>query len=87
MFGDETTFTTVRGVPKMVRRLSSASQYDPKFTVKTIKEPGSIMVWGVFIENLRRVGLYFLVKNVSIKGSIYINILKEHLCTFWRIDQ
>ena len=76
MFSDESTFTLVRGVPKMVRRPSSASRHDPKFTVKTMKHPVSVMVWGAFSGNLGRVGLYFLPKNVTIKGSIYINILK-----------
>ena len=69
----------------MVRRPCSVSQYDPKFTVETINDPGSVMVWRVFIGNLGRAGLYFLIKNVSMKRSIHINILKEHLCTFWRI--
>ena len=72
----------VRGVPKMVRRPSSASRYGPKFTVKTMKDPGSVMVWGAFSGNLGRAGLYFLKKNVTMKGSTNINILKEHLCTF-----
>ena len=37
--------------------------------------------------NLGRPGLYFVPKNVTMKGSIYIDILKEHLCIFWRIYQ
>ena len=69
----------------MVHRLSSASRYDPKLTVKTMNDPGSVIVWGGFSKNLGRAGLYFLIKNVSVKASIFINILKEHLCTFWRI--
>ena len=44
MFGDENTFTLVKGVPKMVHCLSSALWYDPKFMVKTKKHPGSVMV-------------------------------------------
>ena len=87
MFSDEDTFTLVRGVPKMMHRPSSASRYDPKFTVKTTKQSDSVMVLGNFRENLGRAGLYFLPKNVTIKGSIYINLLKEHLCTFWRSYQ
>ena len=87
MFSDESTFTLVRGVPKMVRPPSSASRYDPKFTVKTTKHPGSVMVWGASSGNLGRPGLYFVPKNVTMRGSIYIDILKEHLCIFWRIYQ
>ena len=71
MFNDESTLTMVRGVPKMVRRPSSASRYDQKLTVKTMKGPGSVMVWGVFSKNLGRAGLYFVPKSVTFKGSIY----------------
>ena len=46
MFSNESTFTMVREVPKMVRRMSDASRYDPKFTVKTTKNLGSVIVWG-----------------------------------------
>ena len=87
IFCDESTFTLVRRVLKMVRHPSSASQYDPKFTVKTTKHSGSVMVWGASSGNLGRAGLYFVPKNVTTKRSIYINILKEHLCTFCRIHQ
>ena len=41
MFSDDNTFTMVRGVPKMVRRPSSASRYDPKFTFNTMKDPAA----------------------------------------------
>ena len=71
----------------MVCRPSSASHYDSKFTVKTTKHLGSVMVWGAFRGNLGQAGLYFLPKNLTMKGSIYINILTEHLCTFWKIHQ
>ena len=87
MFSDKSTFTMVKGVPKVVRRPSSASQYDPKFTIKTMKDLGSVMVWGGFRGNLGRAGLYVHVQNASMKGTIHINVLREHLCTFWRIHQ
>ena len=87
MFSDESTFTLVRELSKIVRHPSSASPYNQKFTIKTMKCPGSVMVWETFSGNLGRAGLYFLPKNVTMKGSIYMNILKEHLFTFWRIHQ
>ena len=71
----------------MVRRPSTASRYDPKFTVKSVKHPGSVMVWGAFSGNLGRAGLYFLPKNTTIRGSNYIDVLKDHLLTFWKIHQ
>ena len=87
MFSDKRTFTVIKGVPKLIRSPSSASRYNPKFSVKATKHPGSVMTWGAFIENLAQVGLYFLPKNLTIKESIYMNILKEQLCTFWKIHQ
>ena len=77
MLSDKSTFTLVKRVPKMVRHPSSASRYDLKFTVKTTRHPGSVMVWGAFSGNLSQAGLYFVIKNVTIKGSIYSDILKE----------
>ena len=82
MFSDESIFTLVRIVPKMVHRPSSISRYDPKLTAKITKHPVSVMMRGASSENLGQACLYFVPKNVTIKGSIYINILKEHLCTF-----
>ena len=87
MFSDECTFRLVRGVPKMVRRPSTASRFDPKFTVKTVKHPASVMVWNAFSGNMGRAGLYFLPKNVTIKGSNYIHVLKDHMLVFWGIHQ
>ena len=60
MFGDGSTFKMVMGVPKMVGHLSNASRYDPKLTVKTMKDPDSVMVWVDFSRNLDQAGLYFL---------------------------
>ena len=34
----------------MVRRPSTALRYDPKFKVKTVKHPGSVMVWVLLVE-------------------------------------
>ena len=44
IFSDENTFRLVIGASKFVRRPKTASQYDPKFTVKTVKHPDSVMV-------------------------------------------
>lgn len=87
MFSDESTFRLVRGGSKTVRRPSTVSRYDPKYTVKTVKHPDSVMVWGAFSGNMGRGGLYFLPKNVTMKGSEYINVLEEHLLPFWDIHQ
>ena len=82
MFSDESTFTLVKEVPYMIRRPSSASRYDPKFMVKTMKRPGSAIMWELSVKcGSFQASLYFLAKNVIMKGSIYMNILIKHLCT------
>ena len=76
MFSDKSTFRLIRGVPKVVHCTSTTSWFDPKFTVKTVKHSASVMVWSTFSGNIGHAGLYFLPKNVTIKGSNYIHILK-----------
>ena len=85
MFSDESTFSLFRGGSKIVSHPSTTSRYDPKFTVKTVKHPNSVMAWGAFSGNAGRGGLYFLPKNETMKGSHYIKVLEEHLLTFWAI--
>ena len=41
---------------------SSASRYDPKFTVKTMKHPGSVMMWEALSGNLSRAGFTSFLK-------------------------
>ena len=50
VFSDESTFSMVWGVPKMVLHPSSASRYDPKFTVIIMQDPGNVMVWELSVE-------------------------------------
>ena len=69
----------------MVRRPSDASRYDERYTVKTVKHPDSIMVWGCFSGERGRGGIYFLPKNVTMKGDNYIEVLREHLLRFYGI--
>ena len=87
MFSDESTFRLVRGGSKVVRRPSSVSRYDPRYTVKTVKHPDSVMAWGAFSGNKGRGGLYFLPKNVTMKSANYIEVLREYLLTFFDIHK
>ena len=77
MFSDESTFRLVRGVPNMVHRQRTASRFDPKFTVKTVKHPASVMMRGAFSGNMCGADLYFFPKNVTMKGSNYTHVLKN----------
>ena len=85
MFSDESTFRLIRGTSKLVRRPCDVSRYDPKYTVKTVKHPDSVMVWGAFSGNMGRAGLYFLPKNVTMKSANYMEVLRDHMLNFWPI--
>ena len=87
MFSDESTFRLVRGGSRLVRRPPGTSRYDPKYTVKTVKHPDSVMVWGAFSGNHGRGGLYFLPKNVTMRGANYLEVLEQHMVPFWHIHQ
>ena len=45
------------------------------------------MVWGAFSGTQGRGGLYFLPKNVTMRGSNYLQVLQNHLLPFWDIHQ
>lgn len=61
------------------------SRYDHRYTMKTVKHFDSVMVWVFFSGEKGRGGLYFLPKNVTLKGKNYIEVLEEHLLTFYSI--
>ena len=86
MWSDESTFRLVRGGSSLVRRPSTVSRYDAHYTVKTVKHPDSVMVWACFSGKRGRGGLYFLPKNVTMKGANYIDVLKEHLLPAYEIQ-
>jgi|SRR5215469_10457883 len=78
LFSDESSFLTFRSRAKTVRRPIGSNRFDPKYTIKTMKHPASIMVWGCF-SYFGLGGLYFLPKNTTMNGERYLNMLKEKL--------
>jgi len=79
MYSDESSFKTIRSSSVMVRRPLGADPYDPRFTVKTVKWPDSIMVWGCFSGNKGRGGLFFLPPKTTMNGEKYKAVLENHL--------
>ena len=69
MFCDESTSRLVLRGYKLVRRPLGASRYDSRYIIKTVKHPKSVIVRGVFSGNKGRGGLYFLPKNVTMRGT------------------
>ena len=87
MFSDESRFRLVRGQSKVIRRPINVPRHDPRYTVKTVKHSDGVMVWGAFSGTHGRGGLYFLPKNVTMRGSNYLQVLQNHLLPFWGIHQ
>ena len=69
---------TFRSRPKTVRRPKGSDRMNPLYTVKTVKHPPSVMIWGCFSFKGRGT-LYFLPKNVTMNGSRYLEMLQEKL--------
>ena len=77
-FSDESTFYQIRNASKLVRR-PKGERFNPRFTVKTVKHPASVMVWGCFDGRFGRGRLGFLEKGVTMNSARYQDMLTEKL--------
>ena len=75
MFSDKSTFRLVRGQSKVIRRPINVPRHDPWYTIKMVKHSDGVMVWGAFSGTHCQGGLYFLPKNVTMRGSNYLQVL------------
>ena len=82
VFSDESTFRLVRGQSKVIRRPIKVPRYEPRYTIKTVKHSDGVMVWGAFSGTHGRGGLYFLPKNVTMRGFNHLQVLQNHLLPF-----
>ena len=87
MFCDESTYRLVLRGYKLVLRHLGVSRYDSRYIIKTVKHPKSVMVWGAFSGDKGRGGLYFLPKNVTIRGDNYLRIFDHHMLSLWNIHR
>lgn len=87
MYSDESTFRQVDSRSVKVRRPSNISRYKHQYTVKTVKHPEQVMVWGCFSASLGRGGLYFLPKNRMMNGTVYKQVLEDHLLPFMALHK
>ena len=81
MFCDESTSRLVLRGYKLVRRPSGVSRYHSRY-IKTVKHPKSVMVRGAFSGDKGRGGLYFLPRNVTMRGDSYLCVLDHHMVPF-----
>ena len=85
MFSDESNFQVFKMGSTSVRRPKSSDRFDPRYTVPTVKHSQSVMVWGCFLGEKGRGGLYFLPKNKKINAEFYLQVLEEHMLNFYHI--
>jgi hypothetical protein len=85
MNSDESTFKCPRTTRVKVRRPKDSSRFDSHYTIKTVKHPNSVMVWGCFSGTLGHGGLYFLPINVTMNGERYQTVLEDHLLRFMEL--
>lgn len=76
MFSDESTFSQVRGTGYNYVRRPPGLRLNPKYTLKTVKHPPSLMVWGA-ITAVGRCGLKIFEKNVKVNADKYIEVLQS----------
>lgn len=92
LFSDETQIVQFSSYKGNIRR-PARQRFNPRYTVSTVKNSNSVMVWGS-ISALGRGGLWFCPKGSTINAAVYKSILQEKLqvhsqrlrCTFFQHD-
>lgn len=83
MFSDESTFSQFASYTRHVRR-PPGQRYNTRYIVPTVKQAPTTMVWACF-SGRGRGALWFMPKNTTINGSIYLGILQDKLLPHMRI--
>ena len=77
LFSDESTFSQYASYVRHVRRPVN-QRYNMRYVVPTVKQAPTTMIWGSFGARGRG-GIWFLPKNTTINGAVYLDILKAKL--------
>lgn len=85
LFSDESTITQFYSFCRHVRR-PPGKRFNEKYMVASVKQAPKVMVWGA-MSVLGRAGLWFMPKDTTINGAVYLGILKEKLPPFMEIHQ
>jgi transposase len=92
MFSDESTFSQFSSFVRHVRRPKN-QRYNMRYVVPTVKQAPTTMVWASFCGRGRG-GLWFMPKNTTINGPVYLSVLQDklvphmqiHNCTIFQHD-
>lgn len=87
MFSDESMFRLINPRATKVRRVRTSNRYLSKYTVKTVKHPASVMLWGCFSGKKGRGSLFFLPKNQTMNSDVYMGVLQDKLFPWMEMHQ
>ena len=82
MFSDESTFSQFSNYSKHVRR-PIGQRYNTRYVVPTVKKAATTMVWASF-SGRGRGGIWFMPKNTTVNGAVYLQILQDKLLPHMR---
>jgi transposase len=80
MFSDESTFQQIRSTGYNYVRRPEGERLNPKYTIKSVKHPPTVMVWGA-ISAKGRGGLHIFSKGERVNATKYISVLSDKLKT------
>jgi transposase len=78
MFTDESTFQQLRGPGYNYVRRPASQRFNPKYTIKTVKHPPSVMIWGGITAS-GRCGLHIFDKGEKVNAKKYLEVLESKL--------
>jgi transposase len=83
IFSNESTFTQFSSSTRHVRR-PFGQRYNTRYVVPTVRQAPTTMVWGCF-SGRGRGALWFMPKNTTMNGTVYLGVLQGKLLQHMRI--
>ena len=87
MFSDESTFKCLRSACNRVRRPPGSNRFASKYTIKTVKHPDFVMLWGAYSGKMGKAGVYFLPKKCTMNSERYIKLLETHFLQMFSLHE
>jgi len=87
MYSDESMLRGIRSASIKVRRPVRINRSDPRYTVKTVKHPAQVIVWGCFSGVVEEVASILLPKGQMTTGDTYKKVLEDYWMPFMELHQ
>ena len=70
-----------------VRRPPVSNGFASKYTIKTVKHPDSVMLWGAYSGKMGKAGVYFVPKKCTMNSELYIELLETHFLQMFSLHE